>query len=197
MLTNCRQYRNSLTEWARGTPPDAGTLAHYEQCTSCARFLDEQRALSGALAALAAEPLPAPEFFQTRVMAEVDARLERHAPAGARVWRWLMACAMAATVLISAVWSLHTLPAPPQKAEQQQAVNVFAVEEADFVPIPYTVPLSPSEPTTVLRMRIPVARLRAVGYQVTAADPNAVIEADVLVSQDGRARAIRPVMNSN
>ena len=42
-------------------------------------------------------------------------------------------------------------------------------------------------------MRIPVTALLAVGFHVQVSDPSAAVDADVLVSQDGRARAIRPV----
>jgi hypothetical protein len=42
-------------------------------------------------------------------------------------------------------------------------------------------------------MEIPVAALIAVGFSVPASDAGAVVEAEVLVSQDGRARAIRPI----
>jgi hypothetical protein len=46
-------------------------------------------------------------------------------------------------------------------------------------------------------MEIPVAKLRAVGYRIQVSDPGAVVEADVLVGQDGRARAIRPLSISS
>jgi len=67
-----------------------------------------------------------------------------------------------------------------------------ATEESQpFVQIPYTVPLSPEERATVLRMEIPVAALIAAGFSTENLDPGGVVNADVLVSQDGRARAIR------
>jgi hypothetical protein len=70
---------------------------------------------------------------------------------------------------------------------QRQASN-----PQQFIPIPYTVPLAPNEPAEVWHARIPVSALTAVGFKVGALDPTATVEADVLVSQDGRARAIRP-----
>ena len=66
-------------------------------------------------------------------------------------------------------------------------------EEQPFLTIPYTVPLAPEERATVSRMSIPVTALIAAGFKVQVSDPGAEVEADVLVSQDGRARAIRPV----
>ena len=67
-----------------------------------------------------------------------------------------------------------------------------AADDQPFLSIPYTVPLSPEEHTTVVRMEVPVAALIAAGFNVATPDPGGVIDADVLVSQDGRARAIRP-----
>jgi hypothetical protein len=40
-------------------------------------------------------------------------------------------------------------------------------------------------------MEIPVAALIAAGFSTENLDPGGVVNADVLVSQDGRARAIR------
>ena len=40
-------------------------------------------------------------------------------------------------------------------------------------------------------MEIPVAALIAAGFNLGNLDPGGVVNADVLVSQDGRARAIR------
>ena len=181
MFMNCREYRNSLMEWARGNPPAPEVVSHLEECPPCARFLEGQRALSAAMASLAAEPAPPAEQFQARVMAEFD----KVQPARRPMLRWVLAGALAASVILGAVWSSRSVPAP------------VAVSEPGFVPIPYTVPLSPEEPATVWRMEIPVSRLRAVGYRVQASDPGAVVEADVLVGQDGRAHAIRPLTISS
>jgi hypothetical protein len=42
-------------------------------------------------------------------------------------------------------------------------------------------------------MQIPVTALLAAGFHVRVSDPSAAVDADVVVSQDGRARAIRPL----
>ena len=60
-----------------------------------------------------------------------------------------------------------------------------------FIPIPYTVPLSKYESASVVRMNVSVAALLAAGYKIPAADPAAVVTADVLVGDDGRPHAIR------
>jgi hypothetical protein len=63
--------------------------------------------------------------------------------------------------------------------------------EQPFVPIPYVVPLGAYERAEVVRMEVPVAALIAAGFPMQTADPGARAEADVVVGQDGRARAVR------
>jgi hypothetical protein len=60
-----------------------------------------------------------------------------------------------------------------------------------FVPIPYVQPLDPNESATVMRMDVPVAALIGFGYKVERLDPTAIVKADVLVGEDGRAHAVR------
>jgi hypothetical protein len=108
-------------------------------------------------------------------MAEFDrgARTARH-----RVLGWFAAGAVAAAACLALLVTPHR-PALP--------------EASQFIPIPYTIPLAPEESATVVRMDIPVSALIAAGFQMSATDPGATVQADVLVSQDGRARAIRPI----
>ena len=65
--------------------------------------------------------------------------------------------------------------------------------EQGFVPIPYVSPLMPYERAEIVRMEMPVAALIAAGLPMRTADPGARAEADVVVGQDGRARAVRLV----
>jgi hypothetical protein len=66
-----------------------------------------------------------------------------------------------------------------------------------FVAIPNTVPLDPRERAVVMRMDMPVTALAAVGLAVAAPDPRASAQADVIVGEDGRIRAIRLLSISN
>jgi hypothetical protein len=79
---------------------------------------------------------------------------------------------------------------------RRAAKSVSAAQEP-FIAIPYTLPLGPYERADVMRMDVPVAALIAVGLPMNMADPAAFARADVLVGQDGRARAIRLVTSSN
>jgi hypothetical protein len=71
--------------------------------------------------------------------------------------------------------------------------------EAPFIAIPYTLPLDPRERVDVVRMNMPVAALIAAGLPVGPADPTGQVKTDVLLGQDGRARAVRlvSVVSSN
>jgi hypothetical protein len=174
----CHEYRSELMERARGAEPRGVLMAHVAECSVCARFLDEQQALTAALQGIASEEIPSADQMGARVMMEFD-RGARHAKI--RVLGWV-----AAAGLIAAA-SLFLFVAPPKPPTPP------LLETSQFVPIPYTIPLSPEERATVVRMEIPVSALIAVGFRMQTADPGAVVQADVLVSQDGRARAIRPV----
>ena len=92
-----------------------------------------------------------------------------------------MAGALAAALLVCAVWLQRPVP--------------DALAEAPFLEIPYTAPLAPYERTSVMRMEVPVAALTAAGFQVHGQEPGATVTADVLVGQDGRARAFRLISN--
>jgi len=101
--------------------------------------------------------------------------------------------AIAASVLALAAlehppFAKHAAPAAPAPVEQS---------EAPFVPIPYLAPPAPYERIEVVRMQVPVAALIAAGLPVRTADPGARVEADVMVGQDGRARAVRLVPNAS
>jgi hypothetical protein len=172
---NCRDYRNDLIELARGGSARRGLQAHVEMCPECARFLDDQTALTAAMQSMAAEASGPGTGLEARVMAELpDGRVP--------VWRWAAAAGVLLAACLSSFWMLRQAPAPEQAARVQP-----------FVTIPYTVPLSPEEPAAVWHTRIPVAALQSVGFHVETLDPSAMVEADILVSQDGRARAIRPL----
>lgn len=68
---------------------------------------------------------------------------------------------------------------------------------AGFVVIPGTAGLPQFESGTIMRVELPVAALPAYGVDISPAADDHAIEADVLVGQDGQARAIRLVTNTS
>jgi hypothetical protein len=175
VLMKCGEYREALIEWARGGVAGRPLKDHVADCAACARFLDSQMALSAAMRLVAAEEFSERDAVPARVMAEFD-RAQVHR------WRWATAAGLAVAACLSAFWVLGRAPAPAQPPDTQAFLN-----------IPYTVPLAPEESAAIWRTHIPVAALIAAGFHVQVSDPSAMVEADVLVSQDGRARAIRPL----
>ena len=85
----------------------------------------------------------------------------------------------------------------PLKRARKVARQPLAAPEQPFVPIPYVTPLEPYERFDVVRMELPVAALISAGFDVQSPDTGALAEADVVVGQDGRARAVRVISISN
>jgi hypothetical protein len=118
-----------------------------------------------------------PACLEAAVMAEFD-RVHRRKPG-----RVLALCGtLAASLLVGA---LLLRPEPKRAAP---------VESQAFYPIPYTSPLQPYERVLVVQTEVPVTELIAAGFRVPATDPSGSVPADVMVGQDGRPRAIRPVV---
>jgi hypothetical protein len=199
---------------------------HLEECAECARFLETQQALTAAMADISAEPIPPASQFLAPVMDAFD-RAHPPRAVHVIPTRLALLAALAAAILLAVISLPHRTPrrqAAPRPisalTERQSAPRLAVATTMDspkrpasprpasfhgddpepdrpFYPIPYTAPLAPGEWTRVVRMKIPVGALIAMGFQVMLSDPAATVEADVLVSQDGRARAIRPLSISN
>jgi hypothetical protein len=150
------------------------------------RLDDVMSRLAAELAQESAEN-GAPLAVEQAVLAEFD-RVRRSANASRRLGRvWLAAVAIAASV--AAVWVVERRPAQQPAA----APAVEAESERPFVPIPFVLPPGPYERVEVVRMKLPVAELIAAGFRMQTTDLGAQAEADVMVGQDGRARAVRLV----
>jgi hypothetical protein len=79
------------------------------------------------------------------------------------------------------------------KRRMMSAAKPAVKPQVPFIAIPYTLPLDPRERVDVVRVDMPVAALIAAGLPVGMADPTGQVRTDVLVGQDGRARAVRLV----
>jgi hypothetical protein len=87
-------------------------------------------------------------------------------------------------------------PASPRRtpARRRLATREKSDHQA-FVPIPFTAPLAPYERATIARMNLAVSALIAAGIDVRSTEP--VVQADVLLGQDGRAHAVRILSKMN
>ncbi len=75
-------------------------------------------------------------------------------------------------------------PAPKPEAETAEVAT-------DFFQIPYTEPLRPEQRADVFRIQMPRAGMAAFGLPVSGGRLDSRITADVLMGEDGVARAIR------
>jgi anti-sigma factor RsiW len=210
-------------EEAREVLGDAATVMarfHAETCEACAARLAEARMVAQALqdAAENAEGLEAPERLEARLVAafrEHQRSLQRERYRERRVrlrWAEWMGLAAAAVVLVGVgAWvfshgharvtktSSSTVVASAVNAganggaQQAAGVESAAAEEVGFVPVPYGEGLSGDDSGLVVRVSMTRSALGSLGYPVDEMDGGDVIQADLLVGEDGWPRAVRLV----
>lgn len=113
---------------------------------------------------------------------EIEQRVMRHfARRPAHRWRFYALGGAVAAAIALAVWMRPAPPAAP-------------TEPPDFVAIPFVIQPAPYERVEIVRTEVSAAELIAVGFPVSG-DPSARLQADLLVGQDGRARAVRLIPN--
>jgi hypothetical protein len=216
----CREFEMDLLDLARHRPLDAATRAslseHVENCARCRHVFDLQLRLSAMAGVVADEASRwnVPFRVEQAVIAELRAverpRHRRHvyalagaAIAASLILAWMVTrparkpeVAMSVPVMAPAVQKVaRVIPAKPvaaRKAVHRKSAAVVAPEQP-FIAIPYTAPLEPYERADVVRLDLPVAALIAAGVPMEMTDPGARAQTDVLVGQDGRARAVRLV----
>jgi hypothetical protein len=146
------------------------------------------------LAAELAETGPPPEIaheIERAVLAEFD-RVKRR-----RHRKYWVSAAGAIAASVVGVWMMQHRAGQPLTPPPAVETQVEAQAEQPFVPIPYVLPPGPDERLEVVRMKLPVAALIAAGFRMQTADLGAEAEADVILGQDGRARAVRLISISS
>jgi len=137
------------------------------------------------LAAENAAALP-PADLEARVMRAVNSAATRPPQ------RNLFRARAAATVFVVAIAAVLLVigPAIPRGGQGPNRVQ-------PFIQIPYVAPPAPYERLAVVRRRMPVAALIAAGFKVQAPDAGSILDAEILVGQDGRPLALRPISGTN
>jgi len=87
-------------------------------------------------------------------------------------------------VAYPAASSAEAKPAPRRKP-------LPVARRYELITIPYAEPLQSTERAELVRVRVPVSELVSWGLPLRAADPDLRVDADVLVGEDGLARAVR------
>ena len=179
----CRQWVPDVIDLTRGValdrPREAAVAEHLRSCASCAALADRERAMSAALRRLAADELvPPPNDVRLgRLLAAFDAPR----PAASRV-KLVVELSLAATVLIVAGLSVGwRSDAPKPAASEKTAATAALPANADsaFTVLPGADALPRFEHGQVIQVDIPSA--------------GGVVRAEVLIGQDGLARAARLV----
>lgn len=108
--------------------------------------------------------------------------------------------------IVATLRHVASAPAAPASAREQRRrfrkpsarpASSGAGAAGPFIPIPYTAPLAPEERADVVQVDLPVSALIAAGLPLPISDPGARARADVMVSEDGRARAVRLISISD
>jgi hypothetical protein len=184
MNDNCERARGWLAQWADGelaSEPASWIESHWEECAACRGERDRFQGLDGRMLSFG-EKIGAPaeaQMERVRFLARID-QVE-----GGRL-RPLAFVPATAALLAAAAVLLMWLPRP--------ALRSAGTDENGFVAVPYVPPIASYERRSVVSMQIPVANLLAQGYSV-AADPSSLVQADVLLGEDGRVHAVRLAAN--
>lgn len=195
---------------------------HAQTCERCAARLAQAQVLAGALEAVAQDSadLGAPAHLEPALVSafrEHRRSLERkqHRRRRTRL-RWLewSALAAAAAVLVAiGAWNFsrprvigtdtnrsvvvtRPLNSNADDASQQAgSVETVTAEDpnSDFVPVPYGEGLSADDSGLVVRVSLTRSALGSLGYPVDEVHAGDVVQADLLVGEDGLPRAVRLV----
>lgn len=179
MNDDCVRARGWLAQWADGelaAAPASWIESHWEECAACRGARDRFQGIDGRLLAFGERIGPPAEAAMERVrfLACLD-EVERNRR---KPLAFVPAAALLAAAAVLAMW----LPRP--------APRTAGTDESGFVAVPFVPPIASYERSTVVSMQIPVANLLAEGYS-TSADPSSVVQADVLLGEDGRMYAVR------
>lgn len=90
-----------------------------------------------------------------------------------------------------------SIPARHRPSGRRAGPRRETLKPIGFVELPNAAGLPEFESGTIVRMELPVASLPAYGIEIPGAADERLIEADLLVGQDGLTRAIRLVARSN
>lgn len=194
---------------------------HAETCGPCAARLAEARSLAQTLkdAAEDSARIEAPagleasltaafrEYHRGRERSRYRARQSR-----LRWAEWMALSAAAAVLLSVGAWNFSRGRVDGVKkirsviansaglgasgvAQTGPVVETATAEDAtsDFVPVPYGEGLSPDDSGLVVRVSMTRSALGSLGYPVDELDAGDMIQADLLVGDDGLPRAVRLV----
>lgn len=206
---SCHDFEADLVDLARGaefdTPAAAGVREHIATCPVCAARFERERRLTAGLKDLAdCGPRPERSAAMEQKLLEAFAARQTAAPerpprgvfAATTSRRWLAAAAV--LVLAVSGWLGYTRwRAADLRAAVVPAAGPGLTDEGrggeplEFIALPTAVGLPTLESGRIVRLDVPMGVLPAYGLEVAPDDMGRVVQADVLVGQDGQPRGIR------
>lgn len=194
---------------------------HAQTCERCAARLAQAQVLASALEAVAQDSadLEAPAHFEPVLVSafrehrrSLERKQHRQRRTRLRWLEWSALAAAAAVLLAIGAWnfsrprvngtktnpSVVTTPANSNAngaAQQTASVETATAEDSnsDFVPVPYGESLSSDDSGLVVRVSLTRSALGSLGYPVDEVHAGDVVQADLLVGEDGLPRAVRLV----
>lgn len=139
-------------------------------------LIDKMRRLASVL------PNEASPAVEQRLSSAFRARHPRRAK-----HLWMYALAACAVLLLGLSFLYHRKPAP------RPSPSDFIYTAPGFIALPYSQSGVPIESAVVIRVAVTRSELASMGVAVPASASTARVNADVLVGQDGVARAVRLV----
>jgi len=172
---------------------------------------NERELVEGLRALASAEPREASSRIEKTLLATFRARAERRRRA---VWGSVVVAGGIAAMLIVFLWVSAVQSAKRQAASVHPAVVATAGDAsepdasepavvsaqyaldsddpaASFYPLPEADGLPPAETTMVVRVEMPLSSLRLMGLPFGESSGADLVQADVLLGQDGLARGVR------
>ena len=201
---NCREFEDSIVALVRDADLDERiripVLVHAEECAPCAARLADQRALSAWLQLAASDDRQAPAHIESTLLAAY----RRHYPPAVRHilpqpakgiirYRAIAASLLVAFLGFAAMLLLRirepetaatVIPAPQQSP---QTIEIAT----DFFALMPGAGLNTLESGQIVRVRLPRNALNSYGLPVHRDRMDEPVTAQVLIGQDGVARAIR------
>jgi len=219
---NCEEYQEQLMDLARGSREDAvAAMEHVRECEECERCLLNQRTLSTGLRVVAnCETAMPPALLEARLLVHCDARRKPFALFFKWAVPALAAGAAAMFLWIYFTPAPRAIEAPPLVARKTPELPVVTVAapvasgkhrrthfatptpapapvaravETPFIPVPYASPLLPTEQAEIVKVNLSAGALASFGMTVQGADPSMRLNAELVLGENGLARAVRIV----
>jgi hypothetical protein len=207
---NCQEFWNAMPQVT-----DAAALANHEHlahCPACSARLRSQLALKKGLRAVAGQmsriEAPAPVEARLRTAFRAHAGREAGASRSIRVGtRWMPVltwAAAAALLAVAVVLNGGRQPASSQPAVSRGSEMAVAAMPAEietdggtpvvasgFIALPNAAQIGPNEEVNLVRVEVPRSTMIAMGYDVKPEEASDSVKADVMLGNDGLARAVR------